>query len=227
MDQYISFITLTLPSKQKHTDKEVKKDLLNWFLIRIKRDFGVTIFLWKAESQNNGNIHFHILVNRFVPWREIRDTWNDCLDKYGYIADFEKNHGHRDPNSTDIHGLYKDKKGDKVGNIAAYLAKYMSKNEDLKRGIDGRLWGCSDNLKTVESFRILVDGNWRWREFLRSLAALKTVRKFEEEYFLLLSGKYFNHLLKSYPDLFLQFQNHWENEFKKLYGGGTNVTGRV
>jgi hypothetical protein len=197
---------------------------LNTFLITLERKFKVSVYLWKAESQNNGNIHFHILVNSFIPHQEIRSIWNSILDNLGYIDLFEKKHKHRNPNSTDIHGLYKDKTGKNIGNIGAYLAKYMSKNEDLKRGIDGRLWGCSDNLKQVVFFKILLDGNWDWRNFLQELNRKKEIRKFEKEYFLLLSGEYKTLLKKSFPILYGQIKNHYTNEFNKLYclGPGTD-----
>lgn len=216
-DKYISFITLTLPSKQFHTDYELKRMGLNAFLITLERKFNISVFLWKAESQENRNIHFHILVNGFIPWQEVRSIWNGILDKLGYIDLFQKKHGHRNPNSTDIHGLYKDKTGKNIGNIGAYLAKYMSKNEGLKRGIDGRIWGCSDNLKKVEFFKILVDGNWDWRNFLQELNRKKNIRKYEQEYFLLLSGEYKTLLKKSFPILYGQIKKHYVNEFNKLY----------
>jgi hypothetical protein len=208
---------LTLPSPQKHTDLELKRLLLNRFLVYIQKKYNVKNFVWKAESQNNGNIHFHILVDRFIKWKKVRAYWNKILDQTGYIEPFFLKYGHRDPNSTDIHGLYKDKQGKQIGNIGAYLAKYMSKNEDLKRGIDGRLWGCSDNLKKVESFKILVDGAWDWRQYLRELYLDKKTEFFEKEYFLLLSGNYLELLKNKFPSLYSQYQNHYVNEFNKLY----------
>jgi hypothetical protein len=81
----IAFITLTLPSKQVHTDNEIKSKCLNQFMIEISRYYKVSQYVWRAEYQKNGNIHFHILVNRFIPWNEVRNRWNRIINKLGYI----------------------------------------------------------------------------------------------------------------------------------------------
>ena len=45
----LTFITLTLSAKQGiHTDIEIKRELLNHFLITIKRSFGVKHYVWRA-----------------------------------------------------------------------------------------------------------------------------------------------------------------------------------
>lgn len=163
IDKILSFITLTLPADQMHSDLEIKRRALNRFLIWLQQKKGVTAFLWKAEPQENGNIHFHILVNKWIPWQEIRKYWNKVLDSLGYIQKFREKHGHGDPNSTDIHGLYKDKKGDSITYLGAYLAKYIAKrgNGEQKhaRPIAGRLWGCSDNLKLIRAFVEISDSD--------------------------------------------------------------------
>lgn len=81
----ISFITLTLPSKQKHPDSEIKSQLLNHFLIVLRNKYKVRNYIWRAEKQKNGNIHFHILIDKFVPYQELRDLWNNIINKLGYV----------------------------------------------------------------------------------------------------------------------------------------------
>ena len=141
----IKFITLTLPVKQMHTDKEIKRDMLNNFLIQLKRSYGVKNYLWIAETQGNGNLHFHIITNVNIAWQTIRKIWNTILNNYGYIDKFEEKYKHRDPNSTDIHVLKK------VRNLSAYLTKEMTKNQKSRK-IDGKLWGCSKNLLKLEPY---------------------------------------------------------------------------
>ncbi len=154
----INFVTLTLSSAQIHSDNEIKKELLNQFLIEARKKWKVEHYLWRAESQKNGNIHFHILMDKFVPWEDLRSTWNRIQNKLGYIDRYstamrKKHEGgfrfdtrysnrwsyqqqHRaykkaikedwhNPNSTDVHAI------NKIRNIAAYIAKYCTKNEDF------------------------------------------------------------------------------------------------
>lgn len=82
----LAFITLTLPSQQKHTDKEIISKLLNQFLIEIKKYYRVKNYIWRAEKQENGNVHFHILIDKFIPYQELRDRWNRITEKLGYVT---------------------------------------------------------------------------------------------------------------------------------------------
>lgn len=91
IDKQITFITLTLPSKQIHTDNEIKSKCLNQFLIEISKYNYVSNYVWRAEYQENGNIHFHILVNRYICWRDLRYRWNRIINKLGYVDRYSEN----------------------------------------------------------------------------------------------------------------------------------------
>jgi hypothetical protein len=81
----IAFITLTLPSQQIHSDNEIKSKCLNSFIIELTKFYKVKNYIWRAEKQQNGNLHFHIIIDKFVPWSEIRDRWNRIVNKLGYV----------------------------------------------------------------------------------------------------------------------------------------------
>jgi len=68
-----TFVTLTLSSKQKHDDNFIKRNLLNHFILWLKTEHDVVHYFWRAEPQKNGNIHFHIICDRYIHWRSIRD----------------------------------------------------------------------------------------------------------------------------------------------------------
>lgn len=91
IDKQITFITLTLPSKQIHTDNEIKAKCLNQFLIEISKYNYVSNYVWRAEYQENGNIHFHILVNKYICWRDLRYRWNRIINKLGYVDRYSEN----------------------------------------------------------------------------------------------------------------------------------------
>lgn len=179
----IGFVTLTLASKQMHTDNEIKTLLLNQFLIEAKKKWGMRNYLWRAEAQKNGNIHFHILCDKFIPWSELRDTWNRIQNKLGYVNRYrdEMNRFHTGGFKvrTDLlrKWSYKDqirawKYGSKndwnspnstdvhsvrhISKLSAYLSKYIAKNQP-GRIIDGRLWGCSIKISSLRGAVTLVD----------------------------------------------------------------------
>lgn len=119
----VAFVTLTLPSQQIHTDGEIINKCLNQFIIECRKYYQVKNYVWRAEKQKNGNIHFHIILDKFIPWYEMRNRWNRIMNKLGYIDRFQDKHGHTTPNSTDIHSTRK------IKDVRKYLAKYMTKNE--------------------------------------------------------------------------------------------------
>ncbi|GAH86291.1 unnamed protein product, partial [marine sediment metagenome] len=48
------------------------------------------MYVWRAEKQENGNIHFHFIVDNFIPWNELRNTWNRIQQNLGYISRFSE-----------------------------------------------------------------------------------------------------------------------------------------
>lgn len=159
----INFITLTLPSLDHGlTDHQFKNRLLKNWIERMKYRHGFRNYVWKVETQANGNIHAHITSDCFIHWSEIRSVWNDLLIKAGLMKSFADKHGHSDPNSTDVRAVKS------IKDIAAYLAKYFSKssNESVdsstgeveqRRSISGKLWACSHSLSERNPCSIHLD----------------------------------------------------------------------
>src|SRR5689334_3591424 len=114
----INFITLTLSSNQKHDDKYIVEHMLQPFLKWLRRKHNVINYIWKAEIQperlfkrNERCIHFHITTNKFVPWSQIRNKWNELQLAHGYREP------DTDPNSTDVHSCRNEKE------IVYYMGK--------------------------------------------------------------------------------------------------------
>ena len=142
----VNFITLTLPAPQGSVkDKELKQIALKQWIEYWRDHKPGMSYVWRAERQENGNLHFHIITDRFIHYKEIRDTWNKRLSVWHFIDDFEKKHHHRFPNSTDVHSVQR------IRNLGAYIAKYMSKKETTAQTIDGKVWDCSKNLKSKDN----------------------------------------------------------------------------
>lgn len=214
-DKYLAFITLTLPSKQVHSDREIKRKCLNTFLIYAARKWGVNTYIWKAEKQKNGNIHFHIIVNRFCPHQEVKQVWNDILKPLGYIEAYQKKNGQKEPNSTDVHGLYKDKKNQPIGNLGAYMAKYVSKVElDSKLFVDGKIWGRSANLEKIKFYSDIEDSELFkiWNFFYDNFPD-----KVEKEYFKMIKVNSWDILEKNFPSFFKKMIDFYSNQIELLY----------
>ena len=181
----IAFVTLTLPSAQIHSDNEIKQKCLNQMLIELRRRWNVRNYVWRAEKQVNGNIHFHILVDKFIPWSELRDCWNRICNKLGYVDryrnqmrdfhsggfsvrdDLLKTWNYKaqikayqsgkanDWNSPNSTDIHSIKK---VSNIQKYITKYATK-ESQTQGLTGRLWGCNFELSDIKGAQLIRDTN--------------------------------------------------------------------
>lgn len=81
---YPTFVTLSLPFKQWHDDNDLKREVFTPFMQEIIRNWNVKCYLWVAETQKNGNIHFHVLIDRGIPAVRLRQIWNKHLDKEGF-----------------------------------------------------------------------------------------------------------------------------------------------
>lgn len=143
----IGFITLTISETEKNlTAKEAHKLLLEPFLRHCRHKYGMHSYIWKAELQERGQIHYHLTTNIFIPYDKIRDYWNKLQRKAGLLDNFAAKYGHYNPNSTDVHSVYK------IKNLEAYLIKYLSKSEEDKGQTQGKIWDCSKSLKKAGYF---------------------------------------------------------------------------
>lgn len=151
-EHYPVFITLTLSSEQVHTDQEIKRSLLDLFIKKIKQKYNVTHYFWRAEKQENNNIHFHLIIDKYISYYELLEIWNQTQENLGYITEFEKKYNHRKPNSVDVRSA-KD-----VKNFINYVIKYAIKIEGNNK-VTGRLFGFSDNLRTLGVYQSELDSN--------------------------------------------------------------------
>ena len=148
----INLLTLTLAQEQGEiSDKLFKSKYLQPLLKRLKRKTGLKNYVWKAEVQSNGNIHIHLVTDKFIHYKVLQDMWNDILYKNGQLQKFFKKHGHFDPHSTEVKSVQK------VKNLASYLIKYLTKKETDKRLIVGRLWGCNYALSQANKCSVIIE----------------------------------------------------------------------
>jgi hypothetical protein len=184
------FITLTLPSVQVHDDNLVTKKVLGTFLDKCRKLGLLSNYVWRAEKQKNGNIHYHILTDSFANYSLFRRIWYLALRSEGYMqayhdkfsnmsfeeyrsADFNKN---RDLNS--ITNAYAHGKRcnwseppachtteiDDLSAVSKYVSKYISKdNADNPNIVEGRCWGASQSVsQSVKSFCMDAEFSKNW-----------------------------------------------------------------
>jgi hypothetical protein len=122
----LSFIDLTLPTVQKHSDEYIKKHMLSPFLKWMQRSWSCNSYIWKAEVQNEGNLHFHITTNKFIHWKSIRTKWNRILSAHGYCKVFQDGTNDKGNAATRIKAVINPKQ------ISNYVANYCTKKDTFK-----------------------------------------------------------------------------------------------
>lgn len=151
----LSFITLTIPEQERKPEaQEGYKYLLGPWLLKMKRKARLNTYVWKAEFQKNGMLHYHITTPSWIHYQLIKDEWNNLLSTNNLLNEHFKNHRGQFPNSTDIHEVYKSK------DLNHYLQKEISKNHQEKK-TTGKVWDCSMNLKKNKHYTTIEPSNFQ------------------------------------------------------------------
>lgn len=197
-----SFVTLTLPSKQVHSDVEIKQ-CLNHFLTNVRRAFKIQNYVWKAELQQNENIHFHLSFDKYTPFQAIRYYWLLAIAPLGYVdaycakfsamslSEYAKYRGlslvdaskpyadgcrssWRSPNCVDVSAVTT------ASSVSNYLSKYFAKNDShnldaCRISAFGKVWARSQSLS-----RLKYKNKFEWIEvkrFIQQLLEMKAVKR--------------------------------------------------
>jgi hypothetical protein len=119
----IGFCTLTIPPDFDHDDQFIHYKIFKPFIRVLQDKYNLAEYIWKAETQENGKLHYHLTINQWVHWFIINREWRKQIQKHGYNYGTEK----RKRAATEIHSVKK------VKNLAAYLCKYLAKNDEWKK----------------------------------------------------------------------------------------------
>lgn len=191
--------TLTLSSKQVHSDKDIKSKILEPFIKRLKYNYDIVNYFWRAEPQDNGNIHFHLVIDKFVDKIDLQNYWNNCQNKLGYVDRYFEITGKINPPSTQVQVF--------AGNAKSieYLLKYLTK-ENNRRKIEGLQMRVSNKLSHLK-LGVIELYNYEENE-LADLLEKNAVRKYVNEYATIF---YFDF------DAYFYFNNHFMTNRTLLY----------
>lgn len=127
---YPVFLTVTLPSEQVHRDAEITRKCFGPFIAELKRQHGIEHYFWRAESQENGRVHYHILADRYIRAEDLQVAWNKNVNRLGYVDRYYEATGEAMPPSTEIHAVRDKVKDKKTGEWRSvdpvdYLLEYV------------------------------------------------------------------------------------------------------
>ena len=145
-------ITVTLASKQVHDDKFIKRHILQEFLKSLCRHKNIKYTFWKAEAQRNGNIHFHILIDRYIDMKFVQGMWNYYQGKHGYLNERIKSGLDRNAPSTKITGMNSSK------SPISYVLKYVKKQVSRRATCNRTAEGCKAVCALLQNVRRPIQG---------------------------------------------------------------------
>tara|TARA_R110002049_G_scaffold240328_1_gene413690 strand:+ start:3025 stop:3861 length:837 start_codon:yes stop_codon:yes gene_type:complete len=131
----LSFVTLTFLNKVE--DKQAV-DILRKFLDNVKKRSTDFQYVWVAERQTKntefaGNVHFHIITNKY--WK-IDKWWNYWLDLQKKNGIEPRDKDFKPSSAFDVKQL----NSSNIRSIASYVTKYVTKNNAKFKC---QVWNCS------------------------------------------------------------------------------------
>lgn len=165
-----NFITLTLSDKQMHSDNFIKTKLLKNFIDSLRKRYPAISYVWKAETQNNGNIHFHIITDHFIPTGYINNRWNKIQWNYGYLKSYMSKTGHMRAPSCEVRKVKSDK------DLQKYMRKYLLKG--LSNKTTAEINAEIDSLKNKIAFcNSISDGDILKSKLITAIRSLAEASK--------------------------------------------------
>lgn len=136
------FATFTL--LEKCEDKKAMK-MLNSFLTQCRKKNPDFEYLWVAERQENGNIHFHAIFNCYLNIEHYNALWVQCQYnaglRSGNISKHEIKKRVKEKTIQEVLNPLDVKKAHTITGISNYITKYVTKNKS--EGFDCSAWHCS------------------------------------------------------------------------------------
>lgn len=158
------FVTLTMINKVEDT-KAVK--VLNKFLTVLRKQYGQFNYIWVAERQGNGNIHFHMICDKRFDIVYINSLWTAQQVNSGvYHKNISRLMRNEKASIAKLHksGIEGQKivqkyfnpvdviKVKSIDGLSCYLTQYITKNETK---MSCAVWHCNRNVSKVFTKQII------------------------------------------------------------------------
>ncbi|MCJ7449697.1 MAG: hypothetical protein MUO72_18640 [Bacteroidales bacterium] len=119
---FLAFYSISFPCG---LSDEICYKIFNTWLTRCRTNCSLKSYLWIAERQKNGTIHFHMLTNDYMPIIKVNGFMASCLaSEREKGVDVLKEIKTENYNGVDVKKVDKNRKS-----LIGYLTKYITKND--------------------------------------------------------------------------------------------------
>lgn len=145
---------LTLTTRDNITDHEYLDKLFKQFVFRLRAKYPDFQYIGTRERQERGAVHYHLLINRFIPQKVAYQIWIELL-RGKYTVSRGKDKGqirYKRPDADGTTDFRLKRNGKHLQGIEAinYLIKYVGKSISepfvTKKGFNSKAYLCSTNL---------------------------------------------------------------------------------
>lgn len=149
--KFLAFYSVSFPTGMSEEDIY---SAWNKWLTNCRRYYGLKNYLWVAEKQENGTLHYHMLTTEFMRIQDVNGSMATTLDNMGVFTDAETEYYNRQKkevakgrltaknyNGCDVVRVFGDKK-----RVIAYLTKYISKSQIYYKR---QPWHCSRSVSAL------------------------------------------------------------------------------
>lgn len=150
----------------------------NAWLTNLRKTYGLTDYIWVAEYQQNGTLHYHMLCNTRMDIKKVNHAMGLCLFRNGALnTTIDKYNG------VDVERVGKKYTKDPIeiqksrASLNAYITKYISKQESFI--YKHAAWNCSRSVSALFTSQKIDDNVNEW---LQADLRLRSTECFENDF---------------------------------------------
>jgi hypothetical protein len=159
------FLTISFPL---NLDDDTGYKCFNSWLTNMRQKAGLRNYLWVAERQANGTVHFHIFICEYLNIKRANKAMKSSLEtqyKKGHLTELQRNsclnyngvHLSKGRNGK-VQNLRKIKAKNQRKAIVNYIAKYVTKSVEKNEQVHKHLaWFCSRSFSRLKMSYIVTD----------------------------------------------------------------------
>lgn len=151
--KFLAFYSISFPL---NFEDDLCMKVFNTFLTRLRKDFRLRSYLWVAERQKNGTLHFHLLTNSFMPIRKVNYYMSKAINNQVKNSNEVSNFDMLSYNGVDVKRVNNNRKA-----LNCYLTKYISKNNIFFYRLPYHSSRDISELFTAETFTSIKDPDYK------------------------------------------------------------------
>lgn len=174
--RFMAFYSISFP---KSLSDEFIRQIHNTALTRIRKYRKNFSYIWVAERQKNGTLHFHMLTNQWLNIRVVNHIYAKAIQNVIKINNIENvKFEIKKYNGVDV------KLVDSIQRLTKYLTKYLTKNNELFNGL---CWNSDSSVSSLVTTLYLNDTEYKtiynkltlWQSFSKEISYFKEPLEFD------------------------------------------------